>query len=146
MPSTFSMKTMNAIHRAMIAVTGGRAGWNLRGMPVLELTTTGRRSGEPRTSMLTSPLRLHGDEVVVASRGGDDAHPAWLLNLEANPNVLVAVEGGEPLPRTARVLEGAERENAWELIVERHPHYAGYQRKTTRTIPLVVLERPTEAP
>ena len=73
MPSTFSMKAMNAIHRAMIAVTGGRAGWNLRGMPVVELTTTGLRSGEPRTSMLTSPLRIHGDEVVVASRGGDDA-------------------------------------------------------------------------
>ncbi len=136
------MKAMNAIHRAMIAVTGGRAGWNLRGMPVVELTTTGRRSGEPRTSMLTSPLKIHGDEVVVASRGGDDSHPAWLLNLEAEPNVLVAEQGGEPLPRRARVLQGGERADAWERIVERHPHYGEYQKKTSREIPLVVLERP----
>ena len=141
MPSTFSMKAMNAVHRAAIALTGGRAGWNLRGMPVVELTTTGRRSGEPRTSMLTSPLRIHGDEVVVASRGGDDAHPAWLLNLEAEPNVLVTQRGGKPEPRRARVLEGGERAEAWERIVERHPHYGGYQEKTSREIPLVVLER-----
>lgn len=111
-------------------------------MPVVELTTVGRRSGEPRTSLLTSPLRIGGNEVVVASRGGDDAHPAWLLNLEANPNVTVAVQGGEPGPRTARVLAGGERADAWDRIVERHPHYGGYQRKTSREIPLVVLERP----
>lgn len=133
---------MNAVHRAAIVLTGGKAGWELRGMPVVELTTTGRRSGEPRTSMLTSPLRIDGNEVVVASRGGDDAHPAWLLNLEADPNVIVALQGGEPGPRRARVLEGGERADAWDRIVERHPHYGGYQRKTSREIPLVVLERP----
>jgi deazaflavin-dependent oxidoreductase (nitroreductase family) len=141
MPSTFSMKAMQAIHRGMIAVTGGRAGWDLRGMPVVELTTTGRKSGQPRTSMLTSPLRIGGDEVVVASRGGDDAHPAWYLNLRDTPDVLVARHGGEPEPRRARILEGAERDDAWARIIERHPHYAGYQTKTTREIPLVVLER-----
>jgi len=136
------MKAMNAIHRGMIAITGGRAGWDLRGMPVVELTTTGRRSGEPRTSMLTSPIRINGHEVVVASRGGDDSHPAWLLNLEAEPNVLVAMQGGEPEPRVARVLAGGERAEAWDRVVERFPHYGSYQRKTTREIPLVVLERP----
>jgi deazaflavin-dependent oxidoreductase (nitroreductase family) len=133
---------MNAANRAAIFLTRGKVGWSLRGMPVVELTTTGRRSGEPRTSLLTSPLRIQGNEVVVASRGGDDAHPAWLLNLEADPNVIVALQGGEPGPRRARVLKGGERADAWDRIVERHPHYGGYQKKTTREIPLVVLERP----
>lgn len=142
MPTTFSMKAMNAVHRALIAVTGGRFGWDVRGMPVLELTTTGRRSGEPRVNLLTSPLRVGGDHVVVASRGGDDAHPAWFLNLEANPEVLVSVRGEPAEPKHARILEGPERLDVWERVVERHPHYGAYQLKTSREIPLVVLETP----
>ncbi|MDO7881247.1 nitroreductase/quinone reductase family protein [Salinibacterium soli] len=140
MPSTFSMKAMQAANRVAIALTGGRFGWDLRGMPVLEVTTTGRRSGEPRVILLTSPLRVNGDYVVVASRGGDDAHPAWFLNLEANPDVLVSVRGGSPEPKRARILEDAERLDVWERVVERHPHYGGYQLKTAREIPLVVFE------
>lgn len=141
MPSTASMKAMNAVHRALIALTGGRAGWDVRGMPVLELTTTGRKTGQARTNLLTSPARIGGDPVVVASRGGDDAHPAWYLNLRDQPEVLVAERGRPAEPRHARILAGEERAVVWERVIDRYPHYAAYQSKTTREIPLVVLER-----
>lgn len=142
MPTTFSMKAMNAVHRALIAVTGGRFGWDVRGMPVLELTTTGRRSGEPRTNLLTSPLRVNGEYVVVASRGGDDDNPAWFLNLRDNPVVSVGIQGEPAQEMRARILEGGERADVWDRVVDRHPHYAAYQRKTSREIPLVVFEKP----
>jgi hypothetical protein len=75
-PSDFVLKAGNALHRGLVKLTGGRLGWKALGMPVLELTTTGRRSGVPRTVMLTSPLRDGDAIVVVASKGGDDDHPA----------------------------------------------------------------------
>lgn len=140
MPSRLTLAAMNAVHRLLIAVSGGRVGWSISGMPVLELTTTGRRSGEPRTAMLTAPVRLAGDLVIVASRGGDDAHPAWFLNLQADPDVLVAVGGRPPAPMRARVLTSAERARLWPEVTRVYPQYAGYQRRTSREIPLVVLE------
>jgi deazaflavin-dependent oxidoreductase (nitroreductase family) len=85
MPSDFTLKTMNTVHRAMLKISGGRLGWNASRMPVLELTTTGRKSGEPRSVMLTSPVQEGSTVVIVASRGGDDHHPAWFLNLRDNP-------------------------------------------------------------
>jgi hypothetical protein len=77
MPSDFTLKTMNAAHRAMLEVSFGRVGWTAERMPVLELTTTGRKTGERRTVLLTSPLRDGAALVIVASRGGDDRSPAW---------------------------------------------------------------------
>ncbi|MDX6265670.1 MAG: hypothetical protein QOD70_410, partial [Frankiales bacterium] len=103
MPSDLQMKTMNGVHRVALRLTGGRFGWNLLGMPVVELTTTGRKSGQPRTVMVTSPLQEGSTFVVVASRGGDDNPPAWLLNIEASGDVQVATNGGEPQPYRARV-------------------------------------------
>ena len=88
------MNSMNRIHRALITLSGGRLGWRMAGMPMLELTTTGRKSGELRSTMLSSPLQPHGSYVVVASRGGDDRHPAWYLNLVENPEVQVVFQGG----------------------------------------------------
>ena len=139
MPSDFAMKAMNGVHRTMLKLTGGKVGWELRGMKVVELTTTGRRSGEPRTVMLTSPLQRGDTYVVVASRGGDDKPPAWLLNLQANGDVQVARNGGAPEPWTARVATSDERAELWPLVVRDQPHYGGYQRKTDREIPLVLL-------
>ena len=87
MPSDLSLKAMNAVHRVVRTITFGKVGNNLLGMPVLELTTTGRKSGEPRSVMLTAPV-VEGDTVViVASRGGDDTNPAWFLNLRDDPEV-----------------------------------------------------------
>jgi deazaflavin-dependent oxidoreductase (nitroreductase family) len=139
MPSDLQMKTMNGVHRVALRLTGGRFGWNLLGMPVVELTTTGRKSGQPRAVMLTSPLQEGGTFVVVASRGGDDNPPAWLLNIEASGDVQVATNGGEPQPYRARVATAEERARMWPRLTADHKNYAGYQKKTSREIPLVLL-------
>lgn len=134
------MNSMNRIHRALIALSGGRLGWRMAGMPMLELTTTGRKSGELRSTMLSSPLQPHGSYVVVASRGGDDRHPAWYLNLVENPEVQVVFQGGARETRHARVATEVERARLWPIITDDHKNYAGYQEKTDREIPLVFLD------
>jgi deazaflavin-dependent oxidoreductase (nitroreductase family) len=139
MPTDFTLKTMNAVHRLMLRVTGGRVGREVSGMPVLELVTTGRRSGQPRAVMLTSPLRDGDAYVVVASRGGDDRHPAWFLNLRDEPRVQVSVQGGPRRAMLASVATPDERTRMWPEVVERYGHYGGYQRRTQREIPLVLL-------
>jgi deazaflavin-dependent oxidoreductase (nitroreductase family) len=131
---------MNAVHRALIAVSFGRLGWRFGRTPVLELTTIGRKSGLPRSTMLTSPLQLGDALVVVASRGGDDHHPAWLLNITANPEVRVSLEGRPAVTMHARVMSDAERSEHWPTITSTHRNYADYQSKTDRVIPLVRLE------
>lgn len=140
MPSDLLMKSMNRFHRSLLTVSRGRLGWRAGGMPVLELTTTGRRSGEKRSSMLTSPVQQGEGIVVVASRGGDPVHPAWFLNLRDDPAVEVVWKGGPRRAMTARIAEGEERAQLWERIIADFPHYGGYQDKTTRQLPLVVLE------
>ena len=146
MPSDFALKAMNAIHRGLLKVSGGKAGWRMSDMPVLELTTIGRKSGQPRSVMLTSPVQEGATLVVVASRGGDDNHPAWFLNLRANPEVEVAYQGGAARPMRARVADAEERGRLWPLVVADHKNYAGYQTKTKREIPLVLLEEPADGP
>ncbi|MDQ1380702.1 MAG: hypothetical protein QOJ71_1421 [Actinomycetota bacterium] len=143
MPSDLTLKAMNGIHRALLKVTGGKFGWEAGKMPVLELTTTGRKSGQPRSVMLTSPLQEGDTIVVVASRGGDDTHPAWFLNLRDNPAVEVAYKGAPKQPMRARVANAEERARMWPLVTADHKNYAGYQTKTTREIPLVLLEPPS---
>lgn len=142
MPSDFALKAMNAVHRGLLTVSGGKAGWRVSDMPVLRLTTIGRKSGQPRSVMLTSPLQEGTTLVVVASRGGDDHHPAWFLNLRANPQVEVAYQGQPARPMLARVADEQERARLWPLVVADHKNYAGYQTRTEREIPLVLLEEP----
>ncbi len=130
---------MNGIHRLVLRVTGNRVGWSAYGMPVIELTTTGRRSGQLRTTMLTSPYQEGSTIIIVASRGGDDRHPAWFLNLRDQPNVEVSL-GGRPAQRMRAEIAGPdERARLWPLVTADHRNYAGYQRKTKREIPLVLL-------
>lgn len=133
------MKTMNAAHRALLRLSGGKLGWQASKMPVLELTTTGRKSGQSRAVMLTSPLQEGDTVVVVASRGGDDQHPAWFLNLRDQPAVEVAWKGEPKRPMQAHVATAEERARMWPLITADHKNYAGYQTKTDREIPLVLL-------
>src|SRR5437764_12881721 len=109
MPSDLMLKTSNAIHRGLLKVSGGRFGWDLGNMPVVELTTTGRKTGQPRTVMLTSPLQEGDTIVVVASRGGDDQHPAWFHNLSDKPEVEVALKGKPKRAMRARVATPEER-------------------------------------
>ena len=140
MPSDFALKTMNAVHRVIRGVSFGRLGWTGLNMPVLELTTTGRKSGQPRTVLLTSPVQEGNTYVVVASRGGDDTHPAWFLNLRDNPAVEVTTRDEGHRAMRARIADADERARLWPLVVKDHQNYAGYQSKTTREIPLVLLE------
>ena len=137
-----------AVHRALMTVSGGRIGWTAADMPVLELTTTGRKSGQPRSCMLTSPWQDGDTMAIVASRGGDDRHPAWFLNVsdrEANPEVYVKTRR-EAFWARADVLPDDERATVWEQLVRDRPFYVDYQAKTTRQIPLVRLVklRPAE--
>ena len=140
MPSDAMLKTMNTIHRGVLKLSGGRIGWNAAKMPVLELTTTGRKSGQKRSVMLTSPVREGDAYVIVASRGGDDHHPAWFLNLRDNPSVEVSVKGKPAQAMRARVATSAERDRLWPKVTATYKNYANYQKKTEREIPLVFLE------
>ena len=108
-------------------------------MPVIELTTTGRKSGQQRSTMLTTPWQDGDKMAIVASAGGNDTHPAWYLNLEAEPTVRVRTQEGERT-MTARTVAGEEREDLWRQITSKQANYAGYQEKTDREIPVVVLE------
>jgi deazaflavin-dependent oxidoreductase (nitroreductase family) len=140
MPSDAALKTMNAIHRVVLKLSFGRLGWDASNMPVLELTTTGRKSGQPRSVMLTSPLQEGTTIVVVASRGGDDQHPAWFLNVRDHPEVEVVYRGEPKRKMNARVATAEERARMWPRLTKDHKNYAGYQDKTDREIPLVLLE------
>ena len=139
MPSDRMLKTMNGIHRMILGVTRGKAGWTAGKMPVLELTTLGRKSGEPRSCLLTSPLQENGEIVIVASRGGDDHHPAWYLNLLETPQVQVSYKGAPHKIMTARTANTQERARMWPIVAGAYKGYAGYQEKTSREIPLVIL-------
>jgi deazaflavin-dependent oxidoreductase (nitroreductase family) len=131
---------MNTVHRTLLRISGGHLGWQTANMPVVELTTTGRKSGRPHTVLLTSPVRDGEAIVVVASRGGDNHHPAWFLNLRDNPDVDVAM-GREPKrPMRARIADPDERARLWPQVVTRYKGYGNYQTKTNREIPLVLLE------
>jgi deazaflavin-dependent oxidoreductase (nitroreductase family) len=139
-PSDLTLKTMNAIHRVVQRVTFGRLGWQAGPMAVVELTTTGRKSGQPRTVLLTSPVQEGGTYVVVASRGGDDTNPAWFLNLRDDPAVEVATGSGPRRPMRARIADADERARLWPEVTTVYKGYATYQARTTREIPLVLLE------
>ncbi len=135
-----AMLTMTALHRAIVRLTGGRLGWSIGEMRVIELETVGRRSGERRRAMLTVPVEEGDRLVVIASRGGDDAMPAWYLNLQAEPRVGVAEQGGAARPYRARTADPQERERLWPRAVAAYRGYAAYQRRTERLIPVVILE------
>jgi deazaflavin-dependent oxidoreductase (nitroreductase family) len=109
-------------------------------MPVLELTTTGRKSGQRHKVMLTSPVQEGDVIVIVASRGGDDHHPAWFLNLRDHPDVEVAFAGKPKQSMRARAATSEERTALWPRVTAAYKGYAGYQTKTDREIPLVLLE------
>ena len=130
-------KFVTRAHIALYRRTGGKLGGRDRGSPVLLLTTTGRRSGQPRTTPV-----LHvsdGDrKVVVASYLGAAHHPAWYHNLLAQPEVTVQA-GSSVRTMRAEVADAAERARLWLSLVAMYPTYDAYQAKTERQIPVVVL-------
>jgi deazaflavin-dependent oxidoreductase (nitroreductase family) len=119
--------------------TDGVEGHDWNGTQTLLLTTKGRRSGEPRTTPLI--YGRDGDSyVIVASKGGTDEQPAWYLNLSEEPQVEVQVKGDRFQAR-ARTAGPDEKPKLWETMVAEWPAYDEYQEKTSREIPVVVLER-----
>jgi len=106
-------------------------------MPVLLLTTAGRRSGKARTTPLTF-FRDGTDLVVIASNGGADRPPDWWLNLQHTPRAVVEI-GSDKLVVTARPASGQQRERLWSVITATYAGYARYQERTTRQIQVVLL-------
>jgi deazaflavin-dependent oxidoreductase (nitroreductase family) len=138
-PKDLLAKVITTVHRTLYDISKGKVGGDLLKMPVLKITTIGRKSGERRTTMLTAAHEMGDSVVIVASYGGDDRHPAWYLNLVANPDVDVEMRDRRRSMR-ARVTTGDERDRIWSEIIRRHTNYAGYQRRTTREIPVIVLD------
>jgi F420H(2)-dependent quinone reductase len=138
-PRPGTIKALSAFHAALYRVTGGRLGRRLAGHDILLLTTTGRVSGRPHTVPL---LYLGYGEawVLIASFAGHDHHPAWYRNLQANPRATIQV-AGRRLTVTARDAGPQERDRLWAQAVAENPGYAGYQERTERVIPVVVLQR-----
>jgi deazaflavin-dependent oxidoreductase (nitroreductase family) len=119
--------------------TQGEVGHDWQGTQTLLLTTRGRRSGEPRELPLIYG-RNGDDYLVVASKGGADEPPAWYVNLQAEPSVEVQVLG-ERFPARARTATPEEKRELWPIMTAEWPAYDEYQQKTSREIPVVVLER-----
>lgn len=117
--------------------TNGEVGYLWNGVPILLLTTTGRKSNQPRTSAL-----IHGrdgeDFLVVASQGGAPSHPNWYLNLRSHPEAEIQVKS-ERIRVTARTAGEEEKPRLWKVMTDLWPNYDVYQTRTDRVIPLVVL-------
>lgn len=123
----------------VLTASGWRVGKRIAGMPVIELTTVGRRSGAKRTVVLSAPI-VEGDRIVlVASRGGADRHPDWYRNLVQDSRVEVT-RGRTTERMLARTASPAERNELWGRVVEAYAGYAAYQQRTDREIPLVICE------
>ena len=128
-----------AEHVRVYRETNGARGYDWRGTKILLLTTTGRTSGEPRTTPLIHTT--DGDRwVVIASQGGAPDHPDWYRNLQADPQATIEIPG-EEVPVTATSAAGEERARLWSAMTESWPAYDDYQGKTEREIPVVVLAR-----
>lgn len=134
-----SPKDWVAEHARQYVATDGAEGHIWKGVPTLVLITKGRRSGEPRRTML-----IYGEDdgryILVASQGGAPTHPLWYHNLVAEPEVQVQVLADRFTAR-ARTATPEERPKLWALMNSIWPAYAEYQQRTTREIPVVILER-----
>ena len=135
--SKLFLKLVSSIHTALYRATGGTFGGTTKNVPILLLTVKGRKTGKQRTTPLMYG-RDGGNLVLIASVGGAPHHPAWYHNLKGEQ---AEVQIGKERRRVrARDAEGEERERLWSQMVESYPTYAEYQKKTTRRIPVVVLE------
>lgn len=132
-------KLFGAEHVRVYRETHGARGYHWRGTTILLLTTTGRTSGEARTTPL---IHVADGErwVVIASKGGAPEHPGWYKNLEADPQATIMVEA-EEIPVTATTVEGDERDRLWSAMTEVWPDYDAYKAKTDREIPVVAFSR-----
>lgn len=126
-------------HRALLTLTGGRYPKKLAGMQPIELTTIGRKTGQRRATLLTAPIYGEDRVVLVASKGGYSDDPIWYKNLAANPEIEITAENRTRKMR-ARTATPDEKATLWPELVKIYKGYAGYQRNTTRDIPVVICE------
>ncbi len=122
------------VHVSLYRLTGGKVG---AGKSFLILTTTGRKSGVERDT----PLFFFPDEghfIIIASNGGAPKHPTWWLNLQSNPHAKVQVRS-RVVPVTARQADAEESKRLWAIIAEKYKNFVGYQKRTEREIPIVIL-------
>jgi len=136
-PSHRARNGLTHLHSFVFRLTRGRLGRRIRGAPVLVLETRGRRSGRVRSVPLLY-LEDDGDWVVTASSGGDPVHPAWYLNIEAEPRVVV-VSGAGRRNALALPTSGDERARLFAALVELYPGFEEYRARTTRELPVVRL-------
>jgi F420H(2)-dependent quinone reductase len=143
-PIVLAMKQFARAHIWVYKRTNGRLGGRLLWFPAALVTTTGRRTGRPRT---TPTLYLRdGDRVILpASFGGRDANPGWYRNLKTDPNVHIQIRD-EHLDLIARDANRAERNQYWPKLIRMYPPYRGYRRAADRVIPLVVCEEQPGSP
>jgi deazaflavin-dependent oxidoreductase (nitroreductase family) len=129
----------NAKNIAEFRANHGRVGGLFEGAPLLILHTVGARSGEPRTNIMMC-LADGNRYLVFASNAGGDSHPSWYFNIKADPRVRVEV-GDDVFEAEAVEVQGDERDQKYAEQARRYPGFADYERKTTRTIPVVALDR-----
>lgn len=127
------------LHLKIYLWSKGRIGNVIRGLPILVLTTKGRKSGLTRQNALMY-LPYGKDFVVIASNLGDEKHPAWWINLKAEPTASVQIADSNYAIH-AREADGEEREKLWQAIAEKNSDYGQYRTWTSRRIPVVILER-----
>lgn len=129
------------LHLLLLRLFRGWVLGRLEGHGVLVLTTRGRRSRKPRASpLMYFQFEQDGDLIVVASNYGQDRHPAWYLNIAADPNVTVETNG-ERFSAEARITKGEERASLYDKVVAANPRFANYRAATEREIPVVALRR-----
>jgi F420H(2)-dependent quinone reductase len=140
-PAKLALKLGSGAHAGVYRATGGKLFGRMGKSPILLLNTVGRKTGRKRTSPLLYVMDGE-DFVVIASKGGAPTHPAWYLNLMANPEATVEI-GDREVRVEAEVADPEDKPRLWQKMVEMYPTYDDYQRKTEREIPLLVL-RPVE--
>ncbi|MDP9303390.1 MAG: nitroreductase family deazaflavin-dependent oxidoreductase [Actinomycetota bacterium] len=136
--ANLGFRILGGMHKRVYRLTGGKIGGRIGKLPVLLLTTIGRKSGKTRTQPLAY-TRVGDGYAVIASKGGAAQHPLWYLNLRANPLAEVTV-GRDTRKVRARDADGEERERLWRALADLYPGYDRYAQKTSRRIPVVVLE------
>lgn len=129
-------QVMVRLHIFFYRLTGGTIGSKMSGVPCLLLTTTGRKSGAKRTTPLMYVETDHG-YAIIASYAGADKHPAWYLNLTANPDVEIQVKAKKMAARAETVPEGNRYNDIWQRAAEAYSDYNLYKERTTRQIPIV---------
>jgi deazaflavin-dependent oxidoreductase (nitroreductase family) len=136
-PANLALKLGSSVHAGVYRATGGKLFGRMGQSPIFLLNTVGRKSGKKRATPLLYVVDGE-DFVIIASKGGAPTHPAWYLNLMANPDATVEVEDRKVRVRAEEV-DGEEKARLWQKMAELYPTYDDYQKKTKRQIPLLVL-------